>query len=539
MRANDIFISYSTKNQDIALEVRRHLEDHAITCWMAPESIPAGSNYTKEIPYGILYSKIAVLILSEDALRSVWVNQEVSYLLNANHIVIPYLADHLDINSDNISEPFNIVVKQSCPIKHTNNSSLDDLLLAIQHQLGRITTFKLPDNSDDLLQLGLQDIVEDGGLLSDNGKAEFYLTKSAELGNTTAMRHLALLLTDIKDVEDARPWWEKAAQSGDVQAQIHEAYYWANKSKGTNQEQINKAVNWLEQAVKEKIPEAMFLLSDLLITEGSIHFNAQRSISLLEQLLSMGHLKAAWNLGNIYNHGIGIKEDAEKAFQYYKVAADDPDDVIAAYSLAECYFNGYGTIQDYERAFELYKEYCTDSDEFAERCGDCWINGWGTKRNKKKAIDAYSKAGIFYYPEDNLESEIIMRFIQKLVKLGSGLGESALGKIHLYQGDCKKAFKLFARSAKHGDSDGIIDLAKCYYYGHGVTRNYQSAFLLFSKAFFMKRKEVYPFLGECYEKGRGVKKDQVKADYFYNIANQHGFHEEWELSVLNSKKTNK
>jgi hypothetical protein len=31
----------------------------------------------------------------------------------------------------------------------------------------------------------------------------------------------------------------------------------------------------------------------------------------------------------------------------------------------------------------------------------------------------------------------------------------------------------------------------------------------------------------------------VKADYFYNIANQHGFHEEWELSVLNSKKTNK
>ncbi len=94
---------------------------------------------------------------------------------------------------------------------------------------------------------------------------------------------------------------------------------------------------------------------------------------------------------------------------------------------------------------------------------------------------------------------------------------------------------MFARSAKHNDVDGIFELAKCYYHGQGVTRNYRSAFLLFSKAFFLKKRDAYSYLGECYEKGRGVEKDQVKADYFYNIANQHGFYQEWEVSVQNCK----
>lgn len=537
MRANDIFISYSTKNQDIAVKVRRYLEAHGITCWMAPESIPAGSNYTKEIPYGILNSKIAVLILSDDAVQSVWVNQEVTYLLNADHIVIPYLAVSLKKAIGDIVAPFSTVIQQLPLIEHTcDTTSLEKLLGTVQYQLGRIKTFTLPDDSDDLLQLGLQEIGESGGLLYDKGQAEYYLTKAADMGNAVAMRHLARLLTDVKDYEkDARPWWKKAAQSGDIPAQIHEANYWACESSGTNQTYMNKAMKLLERAVEEKEPRGMFLMADLLITKTNKHLNSQKAIELYEELLNMGHLKAAWYLGNIYKYSNGVKEDAAKAFYYFKKAVEDPNDVNAAYSLAECYFNGYGTEQNLEKSFKIYEEYSENSDKFAEKCGDCWNNGWGTKRDKQKAIDAYSKASIYINPEANLESEISMRIIQKLVKLGSGYGESMLGKILQYQGDNKKAFKLFARSAKHDDVDGIFELAKCYYHGQGVTRNYQSAFLLFSKAFFMKKREAYSYLGECYEKCRGVEKDQVKADYFYNIAKQHGFCQEWEISVLNYK----
>ena len=81
MKANDVFISYSTKNTDIAKTIRDLFQSHGITCWMAPESIPAGSNYPKEIPYGILYSKLAVLILSKASLEFVWVNQEIALFI--------------------------------------------------------------------------------------------------------------------------------------------------------------------------------------------------------------------------------------------------------------------------------------------------------------------------------------------------------------------------------------------------------------------------------------------------------------------------
>ena len=47
MNANDIFISYSTKNTDIAKTIRDLFQSHGITCWMAPESIPAGSQLYK------------------------------------------------------------------------------------------------------------------------------------------------------------------------------------------------------------------------------------------------------------------------------------------------------------------------------------------------------------------------------------------------------------------------------------------------------------------------------------------------------------
>jgi len=50
---SDVFISYSSKEYETANIVRQTLKSNKIKCWMAPESIPAGSNYSREIPKGI------------------------------------------------------------------------------------------------------------------------------------------------------------------------------------------------------------------------------------------------------------------------------------------------------------------------------------------------------------------------------------------------------------------------------------------------------------------------------------------------------
>ena len=546
MRANDIFISYSTKNQDIARNVRKYLEAHGITCWMAPESIPAGSNYTKEIPYGILNSKIAVLILSEDALHSIWVNQEVSYLLNADHIVIPYLVDNLDITSETIQEPFSDVISQQQPITHMGDSdSLNNLLSAVQHQLGRITTFIMPDNSDDLLQLGLQEIEEDGGMWFDKGKAEFYLTKSAEMGNAAAMRNLALLLTDKKDFEDAHPWWVKAAENGDLQAQIHEAFYTFNHSYGSDPELL-KASKLLEQAIEENHPKAMCLQAQIMLIENCSLYNPQQAINLLEKSLDWGYMYSACILGDIYRFAKGVKKDPEKAFNYYKLASsepnDDDDESLGSLRLADCYFEGFGTPKNQALAVELYDEYSEYSDEYLEKCGDCWYYGYGVKKDKEKALEAYQSVYLGETPDETLSSEIAMRVLKKLVSLGDEEAKNIMGVIkgvsYYNQGKYKQACQFLMKTVNDPATTGIGQiiryLALCFYNGQGVDQNYKSAFLLFSKAFYSYDKESAKYLAECYEKGRGVEKDQVKADYFYDVVKQNKYGHYWH-SILNKK----
>ena len=66
----EIFISYSTVDSSKAESVRNILEENGFSCWMAPRDIPTGSNYTKEIPVAIRNCSIFVLMLSENAQRS-------------------------------------------------------------------------------------------------------------------------------------------------------------------------------------------------------------------------------------------------------------------------------------------------------------------------------------------------------------------------------------------------------------------------------------------------------------------------------------
>lgn len=90
---HDIFISYSTREREQACAIRAYLRDNGISCWMAPESIPTGSNYTKEIPVAIRGCKIFLLILSENSQKSPWVLRELDSAVNNKKYILPYLLD--------------------------------------------------------------------------------------------------------------------------------------------------------------------------------------------------------------------------------------------------------------------------------------------------------------------------------------------------------------------------------------------------------------------------------------------------------------
>lgn len=90
---NEVFISYSTRDREVAYAIRAWLRENGISCWMAPESIPTGSNYTREIPAAIRGCRIFLLLLSEHSQQSPWVLRELDSAVNNSKYILPYLLD--------------------------------------------------------------------------------------------------------------------------------------------------------------------------------------------------------------------------------------------------------------------------------------------------------------------------------------------------------------------------------------------------------------------------------------------------------------
>lgn len=90
---HDVFISYSTLDSNIALNIRKVLENDGIVCWMAPRDIPGGSNYTREIPQAIRNCKVFLLVLSKNAQASQWVLRELDAAANQRRYLLPVMID--------------------------------------------------------------------------------------------------------------------------------------------------------------------------------------------------------------------------------------------------------------------------------------------------------------------------------------------------------------------------------------------------------------------------------------------------------------
>lgn len=90
---HDVFISYSTRNQDVANAICHVLEEADIRCWMAPRDIPVGSKYASVIKDAIVSSKVFVLIFSEFAAVSPWVESELNMAFSNRKTIIPYKVD--------------------------------------------------------------------------------------------------------------------------------------------------------------------------------------------------------------------------------------------------------------------------------------------------------------------------------------------------------------------------------------------------------------------------------------------------------------
>ena len=110
-----VFISYSSREIETANQLKHILETNGVSCWMAPQSIPAGSDYGMEIPKAIEKCKAFLLLLSDASQKSNWVPKEVGLAIGKGKIVVPF-----QIDNATIGDAFNFYLTNSQRISAYN-----------------------------------------------------------------------------------------------------------------------------------------------------------------------------------------------------------------------------------------------------------------------------------------------------------------------------------------------------------------------------------------------------------------------------------
>lgn len=92
-----IFISYSSKQYEIALNIKNMIEKQGVSTWMAPQSIFPGGDYASDIPDAIEGCMIFLLLLSTESQKSKWVPKELDLAIDFEKVIIPFHIDNEDI----------------------------------------------------------------------------------------------------------------------------------------------------------------------------------------------------------------------------------------------------------------------------------------------------------------------------------------------------------------------------------------------------------------------------------------------------------
>lgn len=120
-----VFISYSTKNGDIALKMRYALEQNGLKCWMAPRDIPSGTVYIDAIADAIRSTKIVVLVFSKFSQESKYVNNEINMAYSHDK---PILSVNIDDSMPKEDMEYYLKVTQWLPISPDSEKDLETVV---------------------------------------------------------------------------------------------------------------------------------------------------------------------------------------------------------------------------------------------------------------------------------------------------------------------------------------------------------------------------------------------------------------------------
>ena len=86
---DQIFITYSSKDQKVARTICTALENRGLACWISSRNVKPGQNYQEQIVRAIRGARVMVLVFTTNANNSNEIKKELALASQNNLVVIP------------------------------------------------------------------------------------------------------------------------------------------------------------------------------------------------------------------------------------------------------------------------------------------------------------------------------------------------------------------------------------------------------------------------------------------------------------------
>jgi len=99
MIPKEMFLSHSSRNLPIAISVADTLRNHGVPVWFSPANIMTAQQWHDEIGNALRRCDWFMVLLSIDAVNSIWVKRELHYALRHNQYdnhILPVIIEDCD-----------------------------------------------------------------------------------------------------------------------------------------------------------------------------------------------------------------------------------------------------------------------------------------------------------------------------------------------------------------------------------------------------------------------------------------------------------
>lgn len=127
---------------------------------------------------------------------------------------------------------------------------------------------------------------------------------------------------------------------------------------------------------------------------------------IYESLASQNHPESLLKLGEFAYHGKGIKQNFQKAENYFKLASNFGSK-RGYFNLAVVYSSSKNKNKNYKKAFQIFTDLSAEGDANSQnRLGMCYLYGMGTPKDYKLAVKWFEASA----KQKNLDAECNLAF---------------------------------------------------------------------------------------------------------------------------------